>query len=265
MVRNPLEIVISHVNYVIARFLEDPGFLDPDTCEWSGFLSLTPTEFDQSPEGLVNLARRILREPSVVTRNPLCEFLGKGDAESALDAMVRSNIEITDVTRYDLWFEQNFGIATGVRENVSQKILKLSELEIEDIQLLQDLIDDQDKRLYEMIFTALDRSGALSVRGAEFQSDRRLRATRPLTMCRRSSVLWRGLRVRFSIVRRFIRNFLTALRVIEMGSSAERTRCGTPTADLGPDRLRSLAVKMACSHIEQAEQPRSVQGNECRL
>jgi hypothetical protein len=148
VVRNPLEINISQTNYVITRFLEDPGFLDPDTCEWSDFLSLTPTEFDQSPEGLANLARRILREPSVVTRNPLCEFLGGGDAESALDAMVRSNIEITDVARYDLWFEQKFGIATGVRENVSRKILKLPELELEDIEVLQDLTNDQDKRLY---------------------------------------------------------------------------------------------------------------------
>ena len=103
------------------------------------------------------------------------------------------------------------------------------------------------------------------MRGAEFQSDRRLRATRPLTMCRRSSVLWRGLRARFSIVRRFIRNFLIALRVIDTGSSAEKARCGTPKADLGPDRLRSLAVKMAYSHIEQAEQPQTAQRNECRL
>ena len=175
----------------------------------------------------------------MVTRNPLCEFLGDGDVESAIDAMVRSNIEITDVPRYDLWFEQKFGIATGVRENVSQKILKLSELEPEDIPVI----------------TGFNR--ALSVRGAEFQSDRRLRATRPLTMCRRSSVLWRGLRARFSIVRRFIRNFLIALRVIDTGSSAEKARCGTPKADLGPDRLRSLTVKMACSHVDQAEQPRN--------
>ncbi len=247
VVRNPQEIVVSQVNYIITRFLEDPGFLDPDTSEWSGFLGIAPTEFDRSPECLANLARRILREPSVLTRNPLCEYLGNGNVESALDAMVRSNIEITDVARYDLWFEQKFGIATGVRENVSQKILKLSELKIEDIEVLQDITNDQDKRLYEMISAALDRSGALSVQGAELQSVRRLRAARPLTMCRRSSLLWRGLRVRFSIVGRFIRNFLSALRRIDTGFSAERTRCGTPTAHLGSDRLRSLAAKMACS------------------
>lgn len=227
VVRNPLEIAVSQINYVVTRFLEDPGFLNPDTSEWSGLLSLKPTEFDRSPEGLANLARRILREPSVFTRNPLCEYLG-GDVESALNAILRSNIEITDVARYDLWFEQTFGIATGVRENVSEKILKLSELESDDVKSLKDLTHEEDTKLYDMISTALDRTGGLSVRGGELQSYRRLRATRPSTMCRRPAVLWRGLRVRFSIVGRFVRNLLSALRMIDTGSSAERTRCGTP-------------------------------------
>lgn len=217
VVRNPLEIIVSQVNYVVTRFLQDPGFLDPDTGEWSGLLSLAPTELDRSPEGLANLARRILREPSVLTRNPLCEYLGGGNFESALSAILRSNIEVTDLTRYDLWFEQKFGIPTGMRENVSEKILKLSELESEDIKLLQNLIDDQDKKLYEMISAALDRSGALSVRGAELQLDRRLRVIRPLKICRHSSVLWRNLKVRFSIVGRTVRNFFSALRLIDSG------------------------------------------------
>jgi len=268
VVRNPLEIVVSQVNYVVTRFLEDPGFLDPDTSEWSGLLGLTPTEFDRSPKGLANLARRILRKPSVLTRNPLCEYLGDGNVESALNAIVRANIEITDVSRYDLWFEQKFAIATGVRENVSQKILKLSELELEDIKVLQDLTNDQDKRLYEIISAALDRSGALSVQGAELRSDRRLRGTRPLTVCRRSSGLWRGLRVRFSIVGRLIRNLLSALRMIDTGSSAERTDCGTPHGcSGGPARHVAFARREngACSHIERAEQSRTSQRNECRL
>jgi hypothetical protein len=188
---------------------------------------------------LANLARRILREPSVLTRNPLCEYLGVGDAESALNAMARSNIEITDIARYDLWFEQKFGIATGMRENVSRKILKVSELGIEDKELLQDLIDDQDKELYDMIFAALDRSGALSVQGAELLSCRRLRTRRPLTTVRRTSVLWRGLRVRFSMVGRFIRNFLSALRTLDAGPSAERIRRGAPTAEEPTGCVRS--------------------------
>jgi hypothetical protein len=213
VVRNPLEIVVSHINYMVTRFLSDPGFVDPDTSEWSGLLNLTPGEFDQSPEGLANLARRILREPSVHTRNPLCEYLGEGDVNSALKAIVRSNIEITDVARYDLWFEQKFGIATGIRENVSEKILKLSELEIDDLRLLQNLIHDEDKTLYEMICAALDRSGELSVQGGELQSDMQLPATPPIAMRRRSSVLRQGLRARFSIVGRFIRVFLSALRI----------------------------------------------------
>jgi hypothetical protein len=207
VVRNPVEIVVSHVNYMVTRFLRDPGFVDPDTSEWSGLLGLTPAEFDQSPEGLANLARQILREPLVHARNPLCGYLGDGDVESALNAIVRSNIEITDFSRYDLWFEQKFGIATGVRENVSEKILKLSELTADDIKSLQDLTHEEDKRLYQIIVAALDRSGALSVQGGELRSDRQRRATPPLAMCQRSSGLWQGVRARFSIVGRFYREF----------------------------------------------------------
>ena len=106
---------------------------------------------------------------------PFVNISATATLSSALSAILRSNIEVTDLTRYDLWFEQKFGIPTGMRENVSEKILKLSEMESEDIKLLQNLIDDQDKKLYEMISAALDRSGALSVRGAELQLDRRLR------------------------------------------------------------------------------------------
>jgi len=228
VVRNPLEIIVSQVNYVVTRFLEDPDFLDPDTGEWSGLLGLAPTAFDRSPEGLANLARRILREPSLLTRNPLCEYLGDGDFESALSAILRSNIEITDLARYDLWFEEKFGIPTGMRENVSEKILKISELEVGDINLLQKLVDDEDKKLYEMISAGLDKSGALSVGGADLELDRRLRVTRPLKMCRHSSVLWRSLKVRFSILRRVLQNFFSALRMIDAGYFAERSRCGTP-------------------------------------
>ena len=72
----------------------------------------------------------------MLTRNPLCEYLGDGTFKSALSAILRSDIEITDIAQYDLWFEQKFGIPTGLRENVSEKILKLLELESEDIKLL---------------------------------------------------------------------------------------------------------------------------------
>jgi hypothetical protein len=227
VVRDPREIVVSHVNYMLTRFVNDPEFVYPDTSEWSGLLGMTPAEFDQSPEGLANLARRILREPSVHTRNPLCEYLGEGDVESALDAIVRSNIEITDVARYDLWFEQKFRMAAGVRENVSHKILKLSELETADLKLLE-AFTNEDKRLYEIISAALDGSGGLSVRGGELRSDRQPRATPPFRMCWRSRGLWQGLRMRFSTLGRLIWNFLSALYVSDPGSPVERTRYGTP-------------------------------------
>jgi hypothetical protein len=47
--------------------------------------------------------------------------------------------------------------------------LKVSELEIDDLRSLQNLIHEEDKTLHEMISTALDRSGELSVHGGELE------------------------------------------------------------------------------------------------
>ncbi len=258
VVRNPLEIIVSQVNYVVTRFLEDPAFIDPDTAEWSGLLSLAPKELDRSAEGLVSLARRILREPSLLTRNPLCEYLGEGSFKSALCAISQSNIEITDLPRYDSWFEQKFGIPAGIRENVSKKILKISELEFEEIRLLQNLVDDQDKELFEMISAALDRSEALSVRGAELHVYKRLRMSRPLKMYRRSSVLWRSLRMRFSVLGGRIRNFFSALHMVDAVALAEGGRCGALD---GCPEARPITV----SRSEKAECLQIEPANDCGL
>jgi len=166
VVREPLEIIVSFINYIITRFLTDPSFGDADTKEWADLLGVTPAMFDQSPEGLHNLARRIVRQPLVLHRNPLCRYLGDGDVESALNTAARSNIELTDVTRYDPWLEQKFGIAAGERVNVSKKILTHSGLNADDKALLEEYVQE-DRKLYELIISALNKSRSLSVRGGD--------------------------------------------------------------------------------------------------
>jgi hypothetical protein len=101
VVRAPRKIIISYVNHMLTRFLADPELVEPDTSDWARLLGLSPTTLDRSLSGMKALGRRLLREPLVQHRNPLCSHLGDGDFVTAMRAMRRSNIEITDVTRYD--------------------------------------------------------------------------------------------------------------------------------------------------------------------
>jgi hypothetical protein len=77
-VRDPTEIVISYVNHILTRFLSDPGLVDPDTREWARLLGLKPNHADLSAENMKCLGVRILHQPLVQNRNPLCTYLGGG-------------------------------------------------------------------------------------------------------------------------------------------------------------------------------------------
>ena len=165
-VRAPAEIVMSYVNHILTRFFADPRLVDPDTSLWARLLAIEPSNLDRSPEGIKRLGRRILREPLVQNRNPLCTYLGRGDFRSALWAIWRSNIEITDVTRYDSWFERKFRTPSGPRENVSTKFLKPSDLNARDFDALNALLDE-DLWLYEALASALEESNAPSISGCE--------------------------------------------------------------------------------------------------
>jgi hypothetical protein len=140
--------------------------MDPDTSLWARMLAIEPRNLDWSSEGIKRLGRRILREPLVQNRNPLCTHLGSGDFRSALWAIWRSNIEITDVTRYNSWFERKSKMPSGRRENVSTKFLKPGDLNAKDFDALNALLD-QDLWLYEALASGLAESSAPSISGRE--------------------------------------------------------------------------------------------------
>lgn len=163
VLRDPVDVVISMMNYVLTRFRDDPAGTTPDTRQWlanMGLRHLTPT----AGAGWRDLAGRILREPRIVADNILCNALGRGDAASALDLLVASDIEITDLTRYEPWLARRWGIGRSARANESVKFVTRASLAGDDLTLIESKVAE-DRILFERVRQGLDRAGTLSIRG----------------------------------------------------------------------------------------------------
>lgn len=165
VIRDPLELIISQVNYVFKRFLENPRCEVHDVRQWANLLGIQ--EFDpQTPKTeLVAMGLRILHDQRIVTPNYLCNFLGLGDAKSALDLAARSNIEITDISRYSEWLSDSWGVQT-INANKSPSILSLEELPRDDLEYITQ-ISSEDIALYRHIMQRLVRREANYICGTE--------------------------------------------------------------------------------------------------
>jgi hypothetical protein len=164
-VRSPLDLMISHVNYIVTRFLADPSLGDTDTQEWARLLDITASDLVEiQKRAPIDLSHMILKHPLILHRNPICQFLGKGDSASAMDAIIQSDIEITNINIYDFWLKEKFDIISGPRVNVSEKIIHLSQLSDEEINGIDNMVSE-DKIVYGKIMRSLQASGSLSIRG----------------------------------------------------------------------------------------------------
>jgi hypothetical protein len=179
VVRDPLDILISQVNYVLKRFLDHPTLSLPDVKIWAEFLGIDSFDVDVPFEKFVEMGRRMLYDQRIVPPNYLCTYLGTGTAGSALEAACRSNIEITDIARYSEWLSQTWGLATR-RSNRSPRIVSLERLDKGDIAYLRS-ISHEDTVLHERILAALERSGTNSIHGTELfaQMDKVLNLKKP--------------------------------------------------------------------------------------
>lgn len=172
IVRNPVAIILSQVNYVLTRFQIDAtaGATGPDTAGW-----LARIGYDALPEtmseGFVReTAALIVRHPDVVRPNPLCFWLGGEEAntETALLALRNSDIEITDMRRYTDWLARRWNIVSDTRDNASVPFLTLETLPREMRDYMRE-ISREDTKLYEMIQATLAATDRTSVFGHELR------------------------------------------------------------------------------------------------
>ncbi len=164
IVREPVGIILSLVNYIVTTMMDDPGTTRVDTADWRAVLDDKRILADLPREEIVQLARRILYIPALVERNILCSHLGEGTADSTLSPLAISNIELVDISRYAVWRRQSWRLPDGLHQNPSRPFFTRDDLLPADRDYIQHLTDE-DRRLYGWITTVLERSRAPSFRG----------------------------------------------------------------------------------------------------
>lgn len=167
VVRQPYDVVISQVNYVLKRFFEAPKCHHPDTREWADFLGFETFDTEMSQSALRAMAFRILSHPQIVTANYLCAFLGNGTADSAIEMMARCDIELTDTSHYKEWLLSSWNIDSSSQANKSTPYIKSSDLDASQRSYVFSDLCREDLKLYDRIMAKMQEKGAASVFGWE--------------------------------------------------------------------------------------------------
>ncbi|MDP3858101.1 MAG: hypothetical protein Q8Q73_10135 [Stagnimonas sp.] len=167
VLRDPVDIAISKANYVLTSICRSDDAPAPDVRGWIEQFGLRAYAGGgvQDPAELQAATLRLLRDPRLAVGNTLCRFLGRGDADSALDLCAAADLELTTVSRYPAWLHQRWGVADSRRLNESRKFLDRTSLSSADLDYLNQ-INDQDLRLYQRVERRLQEQGGLSVTGA---------------------------------------------------------------------------------------------------
>jgi hypothetical protein len=170
IIRRPVEIAVSQANYVMMRIAEDleSGKVGPDTREW-----LDQLGFEDIPRWpLADLAEHVchktLRTREIVIANPLCHWLGGGDAASVLERLAASGAEVTETARYNEWLRETLGIESNTRFNQSRKFISLATLDREELDYLNET-SAEDARLFELVQQRLAGLGTSWLTGSQLR------------------------------------------------------------------------------------------------
>jgi len=168
IMRHPVEIAVSQANYVMMRMAQDLeiGKTSLDTQQWLVHLGLD--EIPQWP--LADLAEHVchktLRTREIVIANPLCHWLGGGDAATVLERLATSGAEVTETSRYNRWLRETWGIESATRLNESRKFISQGALNREELDYLNG-ISAEDAKLFETVQQRLAALGTNSLTGAQ--------------------------------------------------------------------------------------------------
>lgn len=166
VLRDPQGLVISQINFVLTRMMEDQEDAQPDVRHWRRVFGVTLLDPNTPQQELLLLAKRILHEAPRGWVNRICRFLGKGDLHSALRNIVSYNVEMTTLKRYDEWLTATWGVNPELRRvGESRKYLTMDMLDERDLTRVRELASD-DQTLYDMVAAKVEAASAPSITGS---------------------------------------------------------------------------------------------------
>ncbi len=168
VVRDPIEIAISSVNYLLTRFQANLGARQPDADvqDWLTSLGLPALPQQLAPPFVAEVIHRALYNPVIVQPNSMCYWLGGGSAEAVIARLAQHHVEITDTRHYNDWVAQAWGVTAPTRGNASARYLSLSGLSHQDLAHVQGL-SPEDRKLFDLIGERLAASGRASIFGED--------------------------------------------------------------------------------------------------
>jgi hypothetical protein len=168
IIRDPIEIAVSRVNYVITRMRQDAyrRRIELDTREWIELLGIEALPAELSDEFVAHVRRKAFHCPLIVFPNLICHWLGGGNAKVVLERLARHHVEVTDTARYHRWLADNWGISKYTRLNQSFKAMSVTGLSRDEIEYLRETYCE-DLQVYAALQRSLNAQGRSSVFGGD--------------------------------------------------------------------------------------------------
>jgi hypothetical protein len=164
VLRDPREMIISQINYVMTRMFNMAIPPRPDTVAWRELFGIVDPDGPPSHPEAAALARKILRHQGLVPPNPMCGYLGDGTAVRAITNIVIHAIEITDLDHYRDWCSTRWGVDSESQSNASTRHVTLDDFTDDDRRYMAAL-RQEDAKLYNTARQALARRGGISLIG----------------------------------------------------------------------------------------------------
>jgi hypothetical protein len=166
VIRDPAEIVLSNINYILTRILQDQeaGKRAPDTQGWLRLLQIERLDHEMRPHVLMPLVKTMLRHSGITRPNSICYWLGNGDVQSVVRRLVINDVEITDAPNYSAWLHSRWGIAREAKANESRKFVTLDQLDADDHTFIES-VTAEDRLVYNLLSPQIATSPLHAVTG----------------------------------------------------------------------------------------------------
>lgn len=167
VIRDPIEIIVSNVNYIITRILQDQqaGADAPDTREWKNQLGIDRLAADMPDDMIAQFFKTMLHNPSIAVPNSICYWLGNGDVQSVVRRLVINDVEVTDTQHYPDWLRDRWDIARPTRANASRKFVTSKHIEADDRKFMHS-ITAADREVYSLLSKQIGASGRNAILGS---------------------------------------------------------------------------------------------------